>query len=337
MSRGTAAIRLLQLALLAASGAGVASGLFLAVRGQFTSPLLAFFFVAAGSFAFAAQRVPSDPLVARLLALSGALGLGAIGTLAGLGSDEVTLAAAGLGVLAGWAAHLVPLRRSVAIAFGVYIAAGLTLALPGLRFAPTPWALLAVPVWPLLYLLGGFAAAGVALVSACLIASVAIPGALIAGRRLPVPRLPTPVLVVVSLACGVLGIAFLVLRALAQMDTSARFELVPLALVVAFAASACVGFGVFALGAVPRRSLTVLALGAPVLVYALSAVPTVQCRPNSLATTAGPWWMTVSGLAQGGQSQVDALGNASGTIVRTDGHTIHFACDRGRVTEFSIE
>ena len=108
MSRGTAAIRILQVALLAASAAGVASGVFLVVRGQFTSPLLASFFIAAGSFAFAARRVPSDPLVARPLALSGALGLGAIGTLAGLGSDEVTLAAAGLGVLTGWAAHLVP-------------------------------------------------------------------------------------------------------------------------------------------------------------------------------------------------------------------------------------
>src|SRR5438132_4064487 len=149
MSRGTSAIRLLQLALLAASAAGVASGVFLVVRGQFTSPLLASFFIAAGSLAFAARRVPSDPPVARRLALSGALGLGAIGTLAGLGSDEVTLAAAGLSVLAGWAAHLVPPRRSVVIAFGVYMAAGLTLAVPGLRFAPTPWALLAVPVWPL--------------------------------------------------------------------------------------------------------------------------------------------------------------------------------------------
>ena len=84
MSGGTAAIRLLQLALLAASAAGVASGLFLAVRGQFTSPLLAFFFIAAGSFAFAARRVPCDPLVARPLALSGALGLGPSGRSPGL-------------------------------------------------------------------------------------------------------------------------------------------------------------------------------------------------------------------------------------------------------------
>src|SRR2546425_3871020 len=337
MSENMAAIRILQLALSAASAAGVASGVCVAGRGQFTPPLLAFFFTAAGSFAFAAPRVLSDPPVARRLALSGALGLGAIGTLAGLGPGGVTFVPAGLGSLGGWAAPRAPPRRSVVIAFAVYLAAGLALALPGLRFAPTPWALFAVPVWPLLYLLGGFAAVGVALIYACLIASVAIPGALIAGRGLPLRRLHTPVLGVVAIACGALGIAFSVLRALARPDTSARFELVPLALVVVFAASACVGFGVFALGAAPRRSLTALALGAPVLVYALSAAPTVQCRPNGLATTAGPWWMTVSGFAPGGQSQVDALGNASGTIVRTDGHTIRFACDRGRVTEFSVD
>src|SRR5438128_11929856 len=105
MSRGTAAIRILQVALLAASAAGVASGVFLVVRGQFTSPLLASFFIAAGSFAFSARRVPSDPLVARPLALSGALGLGAYGTIGGLGSDEVTHAAAGPGGLYGWSAR----------------------------------------------------------------------------------------------------------------------------------------------------------------------------------------------------------------------------------------
>jgi hypothetical protein len=313
---GSPVVRLAQVLLIVAAVTAVGSA-FIARDTSGLGTLLGFFILAAVLFGLAAARVGSDAPLARWLAASGMLALTGIAILAGIASNWSTLWAAPVGIVGGWAAQLVPPRRVVVL---------------------TTWIPLGLGAWWLaLSLLGGFAAAGEVVVYAALVASVAIPGALIATRRLRFPRLSPAASFVLALGFGGAGTGVLFIQALSHPETSARFELATPALALVFAASALVGAGIAGLSTVPNRALVALGVGLPIVIYALASAPTVECRPNSVRTTGGPWWMLPSGFASGGASEIDAVGNGSGKIIRTDGHIIQFVCDHGRVATFSIE
>src|SRR5256885_1196004 len=165
-------------------------------------------------------------------------------------------------------------------------------------------------------------------------AVTAVGSALIATRRLRFPRLSPAASFVLALGFGGAGTGVLFIEALSHPETSARFELAPPALALVFAASALVGAGILGLSTVPNRALVALGVGLPIVIYAMASAPTVECRPNGVRTTGGPWWMLPSGFSGGGVSEIDAVGSGSGKIIRTDGHIIHFVCDQGRVTSF---
>ena len=131
-----------------------------------------------------------------------------------------------------------------------------------------------------------------------------------------------------------LGGGLEVALAFAQPNTSARDELVPVAIAVIFVAGALLALGVRLLRRGVPGGLVATFLGATTLVYIVSARPTVVCEPNGASESSGPWWMPYGG----GMRSVGG-GDASGTtgrIERGDGVVITYRCDGRELVEFEI-
>jgi hypothetical protein len=288
-------------------------------------------------YALAARRLATDPAGARLLALAGALAFSGIAVLSGFGAGDVTFPAAGLAVLASWAAYLHPPRRAAGIAFLAYVAIGLAAASRGPFFPP--WAIGTLFLWPVTALLA-VPVLGYLTIFAPFGAAVAVVGAYLARRRgaalvrgrLEVSRR--------SLAPAALGgaavVAAFVALALVRTNTSARFELEPVPLVALFAAGALAVLGATALRGAPGPALAMLAMGSAVLLFAFLSRPTVECQANGVGTSFGPWWLAWRGGSLSTEGGGSSEGH-SGVIRRGDGVVIRYACAGEVLASFVIE
>ncbi len=329
-------LRAARLLLVGSAAAAIGSIVFIMSRAEAPSPLLFAFTGAAVLLAGAAITLEPDPRRGRLLAAAGALALGGAGTLAGFGAGEVTFPAAALGVLAAWSAATYRSPRWVALAFAAYLAVGLALTAGRLQaLAASPFLLPSVVLWPLSAAffvpgIGGLFAiyAALGLAVALAFAAYARPTAFAAPPKWrSVAR--------DALVAGLAFVAFEAALALARPSTSARDELVPLAVAAMFAAAAILALGVRLLRAGVPGGLAATVLGATAVLYVVTARPTVECTTNGAASGSGPWWLPYGGgVRSSGSGSSD--GGASGRIERDDGVTITYRCDERTLVEFEI-
>jgi hypothetical protein len=367
-------LRIARLLLVAAAAGAFGVFAYIAALARSFSVPLVVFLLSGLALAYAARSLGTDLRRGRLLAIAGGLALAATGVLAGFGAGNVSLPMGALGILAAWAAVLHPTRRAPLIAFGIYVAIGLLLALPRAATLLTfPWLISSVLLWPwtstLLLSVASFplpifASLGVALALAV--------SALAGPRHVAQSQIPSPVGAtrarpsrshvvragVIAVAAGALATGAYVAWAYARPATSARFELDVLPLVIVFAGAGLLALGIATLRTLPVLGLTSLAIGATVAVVVLLGRPTVECYANGVATTGGPWWMpqvggsssgstvsTGSGSALGGGSiRGTVSGNSetrtsgsTGEIRRGDGIVIRYRCGGNEVVEFTID
>jgi hypothetical protein len=333
--------RSLRIARLLLVGAAAASAGCVAVilsRAAGISPYLAFFVIAGVLFFLAARALEHDPSGGRLLATAAAFTLAAIGVLAGFGAGDITFPAAGLGVLAAWAAWLQPPRRRVTLAFAAYVAAGVVATFPRFLIALAyPWTLATLFLWPWTSLLAFGPFLGSVLIYGSFAVALAIVAAYVA-RRLPRERaMPTPRLIAVATLAGAVALGAFVAIANVRTNTSARFELEPVALATVFVAATIAAFGVLRLRSAPALATIACGIGGVVLLFAFLSRPTVECGPGSASTAPGPWWSSWRGGSVSSTGSVGPDGSASGTIRRDDGSVIRYSCSGAIVVSFSIE
>jgi hypothetical protein len=281
-----------------------------------------------------------------------------------------------LGILAAWAAVLHPTRRAPLIAFGIYVAIGLLLTLPrAATLLAFPWLISSVLLWPwtstLLLSVASFplpifASLGVALalaVSAFVGPRGVAPSQIPASSPVSATRSASSRSFVVragalALGSGALATAAYVAWAYARPQTSARFELDVLPLVIVSAGAGLLALGIATLRTLPVLGLTSLAIGATVAVVVLLGRPTVECYANGVATTGGPWWMPPVGGSSSGSTVTTGSGSAigsgsirgtvsgssetrtsgsTGEIRRGDGTVIRYRCGGNEVVEFTID
>jgi hypothetical protein len=325
-------LRIARLLLFAAACAALGVVIIVATRAAFFSPLLVLFLVPVALFLAAHRAMGADIRRARILALAAALALTGLGILTGFGAGDVSFPAASVGVLAAWATWLHPPRRAYVAAFLLYIAIGLALVLPRLSAVVLiPFVLGQVFIWPVTAFFLSPLLAGLPVFGA-LGASLAF-AAYAARGPLPSPR---PVLAVaVALIAGVLAVGVWFASALAQTNTSARFELAPQAVILLFAATAATTLGLESIRRLPLLAGLAIAIGSAVLAIAVISRPTVSCARDGQSTAAGPWWLGPAGTLTGSGSS-DASGT-TGEIRRGDGVVIRYACSGETLTEFVIE
>jgi len=317
------------------------------------SPFLAFFVLAALLFIGAAASLERAPERARPLAWAGACLLLFVGTLAGFGAGFLTFPAILLGCTAAIRTHRATSERAGPAArplgrlrwlVAVYLLVGLVLAL--WRFAMSsspapspPGAALGVLwgafLWPLLFGPSSmyvvlFALPGVALA----IAAMAL---LPRSGDLGPPRRGLGI----GGAGGLLVVGIEVGLAYARASSSAWFELGVAPLVLLFAAGGLLGAGLWWSRSGARAATVAVAIGGAVVLYALFSRPTVECMPNGVSTSAGPWWLPqLDGrLSSSGSSSSGHLGSETGSggvIRRGDGVVITYRCAGGTLVEFEI-
>ena len=371
-------LRIARLLLVGAAAGAFGLLVYIAALARSFSVPLVVFLLSGVALAYAARSLGRDLRRGRLLAIAGGLALAATGVLAGFGAGNLSLPIGALGILAAWAAVLHPPRRAPLIAFGIYVAIGLLLTLPrGATLVAFPWLLSSVLLWPwtstmLLSASFGlpiFASIGVALalgVSAFVgplgaaPSHVPIPAHVpgsppVSAAHSPITRSFLVRTGGLALAAGAVATAAYVSWANARPQTSARFELDALPLVIVFAGGALLALGVALLRAVPAVGLTSLAIGATVAVVVLLGRPTVECHANGVSTTGGPWWLprpggsssgsTIGtgtssvvgpGSTSGGTSEVRPTAS-TGEIRRGDGIVIRYRCGGNEVVEFTIQ
>lgn len=307
------------------------------VRGAL--PLLALFLFSAVAFAGGLLSLERDPQRGRLLAAAGAFVLSGVGVLAGFGAGDVTFPAAGLGVLAAWAALLHPPRRPTAIAFLAYVAVGLALTLPRLGVALAyPWQLATVFIWPMQALLRVGPAIILLLYVPIAVGVVfAIVAALPQTRERPA-RIGPAALFVVALALigGGATVAIFVGLAYASPGTSLRFELDPLVLASLFIAGALAAGGGLMLR-LWRTALSAIALGlgATMLFFLFTYSPAVTCLRGGTSTSIPLAW-TLRGAASGpveGSGGGMNGGAMTGRLTMGD-RSFEYRCEQDRVVEY---
>lgn len=328
-------LRLARLLLAGAAAGSVGCMVVIVSRAQTLAPLTLAFTVPAALFAAAALRLGDAPGPARRLALAAAVSLAALGALAGWGAGDLTFPFASLGVVAAWAAHLHPPRRPVVIAFGAYLLIGLVL----LALRPTglvPFALATVLLWPLMapIFTGGSLPMTVIVAFGAAVALLA--RATVSGG--PKRSGTVPLSLLGGLIAGTGVVVTLLAYAAARRDTSLRYELEPVALAIVFAGAALLAFGLGAMRATPALGFAAVLVGASLTLPLALARPTVECQPNGVATSLGPWWWrsvdqpsTVA--VSGGLSAGDGSRSASGRIDRDD-TVITYRCAGGQLVEF---
>ncbi len=331
-------LRFARLLLVGAGAGALGLALVIAMRAAFLSPGLVVIVVSGVVFLAAARGLADEPDGAKLLAVAAAIGLGGMAVLAGFGAGDLAFPMGGLGVLAAWAALLHPPRRPPLLAFVLYVLFGVALTAPRLAVSLTyPWTLATIFLWPWVALVA-IPSLGFVLVDGSLGIGVALVAAvLVRGRRLEPARFGLSALAP-AVAAGALADLLLVAGAFARPDTSARYELQPLPLVIVFAAGVAATLGLSLLRIAPPVGALATACGAAVLVLALFAGPTVTCREGGSSQSAGPWWLAwrggaMSGTGSGGGSSP----RFSGELRRGDRVVIRYACEGARVVDFSIE
>lgn len=328
-------LRTARLLLVGSAAAAIGVIAVIASRASAFSPLLFIFAAAAALFALAARNLEQDPRRGRLLAVAAASALGGIGTLAGFGAGDVTFPAAALGVLAAWTAAMWRSPRRVRIAFLGYVAVGVLLYLPRLPgLLALPWLLPGLLVWPITALL--FVPLGVPIV---------IYGAFGLAIALTVAAYARPIAfahpaswreIARDALAG--GVAFVVLEAalaIARPHTSALRELVPIAIAVIFIAGALLAAGVRLLRSGAAGGVAAIVVGGAVVLYIVTARPTIECSGNGVGSSSGPWWLPNFGSMSSSGSSIGA-GDATGRIERGDGVTITYRCEGRQLAEFEI-
>lgn len=328
-------LRVARLLLVGSAAAAIGVIAIIASRASAFSPLLFIFAAAAVVFALAAANLERDPRRGRLLAVAGACALGGMGTLAGFGAGDVTFPAAALGVVAAWAAVMWRSPRWVRIAFIVYIAIGVAFSAPRLPgLLALPWLLPGFLVWPLTTFLFGPAGLPIAiygafgLAIALTVAAYARPAAFAAPASWRA----------IGRDALVGGVAFVLLEvaiALARPHTSARHELVPIAIVVMFVAAALLAGGVRLLRSGAAGGIAATVIGGAAVLYIATARPTIECSDNGVGSGSGPWWLPNLGSMSSSGSSIGG-GSATGRIDRGDGVTITYRCAGRELAEFEI-
>jgi hypothetical protein len=328
-------LRVARLLLVGSAAASIGVIAVIASRASALSPLLAIFAAAAVLFVLAARSLEPDPRRGRLLAVAAACALGGMGTLAGFGAGDVTFPAAALGVLAAWTAAMWRSPRWVPIAFVAYVAIGVLLSLPRLPgLLALPWLLPGFLAWPLTTLF--FIPVGIPVaIYAAFGLAVALTAAAYSRQTVFAGPLDWRVIardaVIGALAFVLLEVAL----ALARPSTSARQELVPVAVVVMFVAAAVLAAGLRLLRSGVAGGLAATVIGAAVVLYIATARPTIECRDNGVATGSGPWWLPNMGSMASSGSNVGG-GSSTGRIARGDGVTITYRCAGSELAEFEI-
>lgn len=331
-----AMLRVARLLLVGSATAAIGVIAVIASRASAFSPLLLIFFAAAVLFVLAAAALEGDPRRGRLLAVAGASALAGMGILAGFGAGDVTFPAGALGVLAAWATVMWRSPRWVWLAFIAYLVIAVALALMRIQGPPvSPMLLPSVLLWPFTTLL--FVSAGL---------PIAIYGAFGLGIALAVAAYAPPTMVSSPTAWRVIardatagGIAFLLLEvalAIARPNTSARHELVPIALVVMFISAALLAGGVRLLRSNAAAGFAATVIGGALVLYIATARPTIECSRNGVSTTSGPWWSPSFSVMSSSGSSVGA-DTATGRISRGDGITITYRCAGRELAEFEIQ
>jgi len=349
----------------AASGAFGVFAYIAVLAGSFSVPLVVFP-LAGLALVSAARSIGTDLRRGRLLAIAGGLALAATGVLAGFGAGNISLPMGALGILAAWAAVLHPPRRMALLAFGAYVAIGLLLTLPrGATLVAFPWLISSVVLWPWTSTLLLSAASFALPIYASIGLALALAVSALLPQRAPVGS-PDPVTprawpgrrfvartTALALLIGTVATAAYIASAFARPQTSARFELDPVPLVVVFVGAALLGVGSASLRALPALGLGSLAVGATVAVVVLLGRPTVECHGNGVSTTGGPWWLPQTGGGSSSGSSVSGSGSGSiggtvttgsggssgstGEIRRGDGVVIRYRCSGSELVGFSIE
>ncbi len=271
-------LRASRLALVGAAAAAIGDLAIIASRADTFAPVLIIFIAAGVLFIAAARALEADPRRGRLLAWAGAAALGGVGTLAGFGAGDVTFPTAGLGVVAAWLTALTPWSRRIALLFGAYLVAGLALFVP--RFVPLlalPWLLPSVLIWPLS--LGLPLGGGIFLIFLSFGAAIALTAAAFApttGGLAPPAGASWGLALAAGAAGGAALVALEVVLALARPNTSARFELSAVPLLIVFAAGALAGGGALLVRAAVPGALLVTMLGGAAAVYIIGSRPTVE-------------------------------------------------------------
>ena len=289
-------LRAARLLLVGSAAAAIGSIAFIARQATAFSPLLLVFAAAAALFLLAAVTLERDPRRGRLLAAAAACALAGIGTLAGMGAGEVTFPAAALGVLAAWCAAMWRTPRWVRVAFLASLVAGLLVnATRLLVLLFFPFLLPSVLVWPITAALFVPGIGPLVAIYGAIGLSVALAVAAFAPPVAFAPRPDARLLARDAAVAGVVFVGLEVALAFAQPNTSARDELVPVAIAVIFVAGALLALGVRLLRRGVPGGLVATFLGATTLVYIVSARPTVVCEPNGASESSGPWWMPYGG------------------------------------------
>lgn len=329
-------LRLARLLLLAAGALTVGTAAYIAAQTQsvaMAAPWLLMLVVNGAAFIVAAVLLGRDSPRGKEIAVGAAITMGALGTLTGMGAGMLGFPAMALGVLGAWAALAVrasppdattrpPRGRPVLVAFLVYLAIGLALTLPTLGIALLyPWTLALVVIWPIRLLL--FTAAG-SFVGIYVVLAVGISVLLLVleHRRAFAPDLTLGLwmtLGVISILVGVAAIALFNVYAIVRANTSARFELDGLVLLIVFAGGLLTALGVLSLRLRPGSfGAFALGFGAVALFLVFTHQPAVTCRENGGGTSvplswelrgmAGPsTWTSDSGSAT-------AAGGATGSV-----------------------
>ena len=334
-------LRASRLLLVASAAASIGVVVFIESRARGFAPIVLLFPVAAVLFVVAARDLENDPRRGKLLAAAAALTLAGMATLAGFGAGEVTFPASGLGVIAAWLAVMWRAPRWVGWALLAYIGVGIALSLPRLgALVFLPWLLPSLLTWPISTAL--FLSAG-AIVGIYAVLGLAVALAISAYVRPAVftPRPAARTLLRDGVMAGLALVLLEALFALTQVNTSARYELVPFAIAVMFLSAAMLVGGVRLLRAGVFGGALAAAVGGALVLYIVTARPTVECSFRGVATTAGPWWlpyfgsMTSTGGGSAGPSR--APQTATGTIARDDGVVIRYTCVADALVQFEIQ
>ncbi len=255
------------------------------------------------------------------LAVGAALAMGALGTVTGMGAGLLGFPAMALGALGAWAALAARAedRRPVLYAFLVYVAigVGLTVRTTGIALL-YPWTLALIAVWPIRLLVLPTSASflGIYVVLALGIGTLLL---VLARRRAFTAELTVGLwltLGALSILMGVAALAFFNVYAIVRSNTSARFELDGLVLLVVFAGGLLTALGVLVLRLRPGAfGAFAVGFGVVALFLTFTHAPAVTCLPNGGSTSVPLAWE----LRGVGAPATWTSGGAGGTVAPGSG------------------
>jgi hypothetical protein len=275
-------------------------------------PYIATFFLTGAAFVVAGRTLETDPTRAKRLAVAGAFALAALGTLAGFSLGMVTFPGAAVGVGAAWAALLNPPRRTLVIAFFLYLAVGIAVAV----LRGTIGYVFMIPtvfIWPIWVLFIPTLSIGVIYAALGIAATLVV--AAFVERRPFEPPISTGRIALglgAGILSGTLAVAAFIAFAYARPETSARFELVPIVLALVFTGGFLLGTGLATLRAAPTWLPAVgLGIGATALLMTFTYEPAVTCtQGGGRQGTPLAWALT----SFGGSTGPSGGSGSSGTI-----------------------